>query len=124
MSSPDPIPTTLSDQLQQLGLVPTASELNDFIARATHKRWSPVVLLERLVQAELEARLRHRLERRLRDARLGRFKSMADWEWEWPKAHQATESRIPRAMHITHATGAEGIENLVRTEAGAGRGHW
>ena len=27
MSSPDPIPTTLSDQLQQLGLVHTASEL-------------------------------------------------------------------------------------------------
>ncbi len=66
MSSPDPIPTTLSDQLQQLGLVHTASELNDFIARATQKRWSPVVQLERLVQAELEARLRHRVERRLR----------------------------------------------------------
>ncbi len=37
MSSPDPIPTTLSDQLQQLGLVHTASEVNDFIARATQK---------------------------------------------------------------------------------------
>ena len=85
MSSPDPIPTTLSDQLQQLGLVHTASDLNDFIARATQKRWSPVVQLERLVQAELDARLRHRVERRLRDARLGRFKPMADWEWEWPK---------------------------------------
>jgi hypothetical protein len=58
MSSPDPIPTTLSDHLRQLGLVHTAAELNDFIARATQKRWSPVVQLERLVQAELEARLR------------------------------------------------------------------
>jgi DNA replication protein DnaC len=85
MSSPDPIPTTLSDQLQQLGLVHTASDLNDFVARATQKRWSPVVQLERLVQAELEARLRHRVERRLRDARLGRFKPMVDWEWDWPK---------------------------------------
>ena len=95
MSSPDPIPTTLSDQLQQLGLVHTASELNDFIARATQKRWSPVVQLERLVQAELEARLRHRVERRLRDARLGRFKPMADWEWEWPKAiHRPTVDRV------------------------------
>jgi hypothetical protein len=80
MSSPDPIPTTLSDQLQQLGLVHTADELKDFIARATQKRCSPVVQLERLVQAELEARLRHRVERRLRDGRLGRFKPMADWE--------------------------------------------
>jgi DNA replication protein DnaC len=95
MSSPDPIPTTLSDQLQQLGLVHTASELNDFIARATQKRWSPVVQLERLVQAELEARLRHRVERRLRDARLGRFKPMADWEWVWPRAiHRPTVERV------------------------------
>jgi DNA replication protein DnaC len=95
MSSPDPIPTTLSDQLQQLGLVHTASELNDFVARATQKRWSPVVQLERLVQAELEARLRHRVERRLRDARLGRFKPMADWEWAWPKAiHRPTVERV------------------------------
>ena len=62
MTSPDPIPTTLSDQLRQLGLLHTASELNDFIARATQKRWSPVVQLERLVQAELEARLRQRVE--------------------------------------------------------------
>ena len=81
MTSPDPIPTTLSDQLRQLGLLHTASELNDFIARATQKRWSPVVQLERLAQAELAARLRQRVERRLRDARLGRFKPMADWEW-------------------------------------------
>ena len=52
--------------LRQLGLVHTASELNDFIARATQKRWSPIVQLERLVQAEFEARLRQRVERRLK----------------------------------------------------------
>ncbi len=95
MSSLDPIPTTLTDQLRQLGLVHTASELNDFVARATQKRWSPVVQLERLVQAELEARLRQRVERRLRDARLGRFKPMVDWEWAWPKAiHRPTVERV------------------------------
>lgn len=95
MPSLDPIPTTLSDQLRQLGLLHTASELNDFIARATQKRWSPVVQLERLAQTELDARLRHRVERRLRDARLGRFKPMADWEWEWPKTiHRATVERV------------------------------
>jgi DNA replication protein DnaC len=94
MTSLDPIPTTLTDHLRQLGLVHTASELNDFIARATQKRWSPVVQLERLVQVELEARLRCRVER-LRDARLGRFKPMADWEWEWPTAiHRPTVERV------------------------------
>jgi DNA replication protein DnaC len=95
MSSLDPIPTTLSDQLRQLGLVHTAADLNDVVARATQKRWSPVVLLEHLVQAELAARLRHRVERRLRDARLGRFKAMADFEWNWPtQIHRPTVERV------------------------------
>jgi len=95
MSSLDPIPTTLSDQLRQLGLVHTAADLNDVVARATQKRWSPVVLLEHLVQAELAARLRHRVDRRLRDARLGRFKAMADFEWTWPtQIHRPTVERV------------------------------
>ena len=95
MPSPDPIPTTLTDHLRQLGLVHTATDLNDFVARATQKRWSPVVLLEHLAQTELDARLRHRVERRLRDARLGRFKPIADWEWDWPKQiHRPTVDRV------------------------------
>jgi len=95
MSSPDPIPPTLSDQLRQLGLIHTAGELNDFVARATQKRWSPVVQLERLVQAELEARLHQRVERRLKAAHLGRFKVMADFEWAWPThLHRPTLERV------------------------------
>ena len=95
MPSPDPIPTTLSDHLRQLGLVHTATDLNDLMARATQKRWSPVVLLEYLAKAELDARLRDRVERRLRDARLGRFKLIADWEWDWPKQiHRPTVERV------------------------------
>jgi hypothetical protein len=35
MPSLDLIPTTLRDQVRQLGLVHTASELDDFVARAT-----------------------------------------------------------------------------------------
>jgi len=95
MSSLDPIPTTLSDQLRQLGLVHPAADLNDVVARATQKPWSPVVLLEPLVQPELAARLRHRVDRRLRDARLGRFKAMADFEWNWPtQIHRPTVERV------------------------------
>ena len=95
MPSPDPIPTTLSDHLRQLGLVHTATDLNDLVARATQKRWSPVVLLEHLAKAELDARLRDRVERRLRDARLGRFKPIADWEWDWPRQiHRPTVDRV------------------------------
>jgi len=95
MTSPDPIPATLNDQLRELGLVHTAADLNDFIARATQKRWSPVVQLERLVQTDLEARLRQRVERRLKDARLGRFKPLVDFEWTWPtQIHRQTVERV------------------------------
>lgn len=95
MPLPDPIPATLSDQLRQLGLVHTAADLNDFLARATQKRWSPVVQLERLVQTELDARLHQRVERRLKDARLGCFKPLADFEWTWPtQIHRSTVERV------------------------------
>lgn len=95
MPSLDPIPTTLSDHLQQLGLVHTAADLNDLIARATQKRWSPVVLLEQLAHAELAARLHQRVERRLHDARLGRYKALADFEWTWPtQIHRPTVERV------------------------------
>jgi DNA replication protein DnaC len=95
MRSADPTTTTLTANLQRLGLPHTAEHLNDLVARATQKRWSPVVLLETLVQAELDERARRRLERQLRAARLGRFKAMADFEWDWPKQlHRPTVDRV------------------------------
>lgn len=95
MTSPDPIPTTLSDHLRELGLMHTADELNDLVARATQKRWSPMVLLEHLVTAERDARVQQRVQRRLKDARLGRFKPLADFEWDWPKQiHRPTVDRV------------------------------
>ncbi|MFQ5973670.1 MAG: IS21-like element helper ATPase IstB [Alphaproteobacteria bacterium] len=81
--TPSPI---LSSNLRRLGLVRMAEDLNDVIARATRERWAPVPLLEALVTAELEDRTRRSLERRLKHARLGRFKPLADWEWDWPKS--------------------------------------
>jgi DNA replication protein DnaC len=95
MTASDPIPTTLRDPLRQLGLLHTAADLEDFIARATQKRWRPVVQRERLVEAEPAARLRLRVERRLKDARLGRFKAIADFEWDWPThLHRPTVDRV------------------------------
>jgi DNA replication protein DnaC len=102
MTSPDPIPTTLRDQLRQLGLTQTATDVNDFVARATQKRWSPVVLLETLARAELDARARQRVERRLKEARIGRFKSMADFEWAWPKQiHRPSVERVLTLEFVT-----------------------
>ncbi|MGH9884098.1 MAG: ATP-binding protein, partial [bacterium] len=37
-----------------------------------------------LLQWEEEERARRSLERRIRDARLGNFKSLCDFDWTWP----------------------------------------
>jgi DNA replication protein DnaC len=86
MTSPTATPTTLPSNLQRLGLYRIAADLDDLIARATRARWSPIQLLEGLVTAELDDRARRSVERRLKRARIGRFKSIADWEWDWPKS--------------------------------------
>jgi len=74
----------LSDQLVRVGLRATASGLNDLIARAAKQRWPPLTLLEEIVRTESQDRARRGLESRLRNARLGRFKPIADFDWNWP----------------------------------------
>src|SRR6266542_2583676 len=66
---------TLADALQSLGLRRTATHLDDIVALATKRRWSPTQLLERT---------RRSLERRLARSRLGRFTPMSAFDWAWP----------------------------------------
>ena len=81
----------LAEQLAALGLRDTAAQLDDIVALATKRRWSPTQLLEHLVQSEQQERTRRSLERRLARSRLGRFTPMSDFDWAWPK-------RIERAL--------------------------
>ena len=87
MSSPattiDPM-NNLAAQLQQIGLRAMPADLDDFLARATKRHWSPLMLLEQLAQAEAEDRSRRSMERRLRVSGIKSFKPMADYEWNWP----------------------------------------
>jgi hypothetical protein len=57
--------TSLSVQLQKIGLRAVPAHLDDFLARAAKARWSPQVLLEQVAQAETDERSRRSLERRL-----------------------------------------------------------
>ncbi len=75
----------LSAMLQQLGLRRTAESLNDLVARASTQRWSPLQLIENIAQSETEDLVQRSLQRRLTQARLGRFKLLADFDWNWPK---------------------------------------
>jgi len=81
----------LAEQLAALGLRDTAAQLDDIVALATKRRWSPTQLLEHLVQREQQERTRRSRERRLARSRLGRFTPMSDFDWAWPK-------RIERAV--------------------------
>jgi len=72
-------------ELKQLNLVLTADSLDDLLARAATGRWSPRQLLEEIARSEIQDLARRSLERRLAQAHLGRFKPLADFEWNWPK---------------------------------------
>jgi DNA replication protein DnaC len=78
-------PTDLAGTLRALGLRRVAEDLSDMIARASKHRWSPIQLLEELGRMETMERVRKSAERRLSRAHLGRFKPMADFDWNWPK---------------------------------------
>ena len=77
--------TELAEQLHALGLLRTAEDLDDFLARATKQRWSPRIVLEELARQEIAERERRSLERRLRAAKLGRFKPIDEFDWNWPQ---------------------------------------
>jgi DNA replication protein DnaC len=88
--------TTLPEQLNYLGLKLVAAQLNDLVALATKKRLGPIEILEHIAALETKERARRSQERRLARAKIGRFKPMADFDWNWPKKieREALESAL------------------------------
>lgn len=86
----------LARALKTVGLPHTAATLDDVVALATKRRFSPVQLLEYIVDEEQKEKARRSLERRLARSRLGRFKPMSDFDWGWPKRidRDAVESAL------------------------------
>ncbi len=83
-------PTDRRATLTTLGLHRLAESFDDFIARATHARWSVVQVVEEIVRTELDERARRSVARHLGRAHLGRFKPMADFDWNWPRTIDRT----------------------------------
>jgi DNA replication protein DnaC len=108
MNSAQPIPKSdLKGGLTQIGLRATASGLDDVLARAGKGRWSATQLLEELVRAETAERAVRNLARRLATARLGRFKPLADFDWNWPK--KIDRPLIERALTLDFITEARNL---------------
>jgi DNA replication protein DnaC len=102
MSSPvTTIPTSIADlasALAQIGLRAVAAALEDFVARVTKARLSPRQILEEIARIELADKAQRSLQNRLERARLGRFKPMADFNWNWPK--KIERDLIERALTL------------------------
>ena len=88
----------LHDTLKLLGLHHTAAHLDDLVALATKRRWSPTQLLEHLVDREQQARAQRSLERRLLRSRLGRFTPMDVFDWAWPT--RIDRAAVEAALHL------------------------
>jgi DNA replication protein DnaC len=67
---------SLRDRVQRLGFFGLLASWNDIALEP----WLP-----KLVGLEEQERKRRSLERRLRSARIGSFKSIADYDWTWPR---------------------------------------
>ncbi len=112
MSSPEATtptnPNELAHTVSRLGFRALPDQLDDFLARAIKGRWDPRTLLEQMASLEAEEKARRSLQRRLRTARIGRFKPMADFDWDWPT--QIDRPLLERALALDFL--AEG-RNLV-----------
>lgn len=97
----------LADALRTLGLLRTAEDLADFIARATRNRWSVAQILEQVARGEAEDRSRRSVERRLSRSCLGRFKPIADFDWNWPKA--IDREAVERVLSLTFLEQPENV---------------
>jgi len=99
--------TTLADSLAALGLRHAATHLDDLVASSTKKRLGPLEIIELLVEREGQHRARKSLERRLARSRIGRFKPVADFEWDWPK--RIDRDAIEAALRLEFLDGGRNI---------------
>lgn len=74
----------LAQSLIDLGLRAVGGDLDDFLKR-TRTRKEAAQVLEELVRVEHQERTQRSLERRQARSKLGSFKPMTGFDWEWPK---------------------------------------
>lgn len=86
---------TIGERLKALGLFGLLTTIEEIEGEA----W-----IEKLLEIEERERRRRSLERRVKNARIGRFKLMADFEWDWPrKIDQSAIQEILRLDFLREA---------------------
>jgi DNA replication protein DnaC len=99
--------STLVESLKAIGLVHTATQLDDLVALATKRRWNATQLLEYVAEAEARERTKKSLERRIGRSKLGTFKPLADFDWNWPR--RIEREAVEAAMQLDFLDHARNI---------------
>src|ERR1700735_2558696 len=85
MARPDPLPTQLERDLADCKLLEIAKRYREVLDEAARKGSSMLEVLATLVGMEQTVRQQRALERRLRQARLPKQKTLADYNFSFPK---------------------------------------
>jgi len=75
----------LSERLANISLKSMAQNIDGFIAQAIKNKWQARTILDELCNLEISERSRLSLQRRLSSSGIGRFKPIADFDWNWPR---------------------------------------
>src|SRR3989338_1515159 len=75
----------LETALLNLKLSYMSIHVNDFIAETTSRKFSCHQILEKICRLENSDQEQRRTERRIKDAKIGRFKALSDFDWTWPR---------------------------------------
>ena len=98
---------TLNEQLAEIGLRFASDNLDDFLAQVIKRRYSPVQLLEHLYRLESQERAQRSRQNRLIRSRIGSFKPMADFDWNWPK--QIDRALVESMLNINFVTESRNV---------------
>jgi DNA replication protein DnaC len=93
MARPDPLPTQLDHDLAALKLLEIAAHYREVLDDAARKGCSVLEVLATLIGMEQAARQQRALQRRLHQARLPKHKTLADYDFSFPK-------RAPKAAIV------------------------
>lgn len=76
----------INENLQHLKLGYFLANYEREIQEAARKQFSPLQVLERLVEGEFEERHQRSVQRKIRNARLPVLKTLDEFNWLWPKS--------------------------------------
>ncbi len=107
----------LSSQLAALGLRGAATSIDKLLAKANREHWQPIQLLEQLIHNEDSDRSRRSLERRQARSKIGVFKPMVDFDWNWPT--EIDRPAIERTLQLHFVK--EGVNLVIAGAHGLGK---